>query len=90
MMTAIAAADPSPPLINVGAHRHYVEQPNGSLREVGPRFCDDLENAGLQKAFNQFHANVHRVTEGAIGPVAPGLHNLRGAELSVGGCAQSQ
>jgi hypothetical protein len=41
----------------------------------------------LQRAFNQFHVNVHRVEPGAIGPAAPGLHNARGAELVVRGCS---
>jgi hypothetical protein len=78
----IAIADPS--LSNVAPHRHFVETENG-LVEVGPRVCDNPE---LQSAFNQFHANTHThagVT-GEIGPVAPGLHNGRGAELTFRGC----
>ncbi|MDX6554835.1 MAG: hypothetical protein QOD86_1030 [Miltoncostaeaceae bacterium] len=89
MMTAMAVADPNLP--NIGAHRHYVISPNGTYREVGPDLCDHPGNAGIQNAFNQFHANVHRGIDGAsIGPVAPGLHNGRGAEITaVGGCGST-
>ena len=58
-------------------------QPDGTKVEVGPRVCD---NPLLQQAFNQFHANVHHPVEGGQGPAAPGLHNHRGAELTVTGC----
>ena len=75
-------ADPNLP--NIGAHRHFVQTPDGTLVEVGPRLCDD---PSLQRAFNQFHVNVNRVEPGAIGPAAPGLHNARGAELVVRGCS---
>jgi hypothetical protein len=87
-IAGVALADPglSP---NVPAHRHFVMQPNGAMVQVGPRFCDD---PNLQNAFNQFHANVHSHTLrdgtqiGAIGPVAPGLHNGRGGELIPANC----
>ena len=75
----VALADPNLTL-QAQPHRHFV---NGV--EVGPRYCD---NAGLKGAFAQFHANTHShagVT-GEIGPVAPGLHNSRGAELTFGPC----
>jgi hypothetical protein len=61
-------------------HRHYI---NGV--QVGPRYCD---NPGLRDAFTQFHANTHThmgVT-GEIGPVAPGLHNGAGGEITSGPC----
>lgn len=88
MMAGVAIADPglSP---DVPAHRHFVKQANGAMVEVGPRLCD---NPDLQDAFNQFHANIHSHTLrdgtqiGAIGPVAPGLHNGRGGELIPGNC----
>ena len=69
-------ADPDVP--DIRPHRHFILGPNGTFVEVGPRLCD---NPSLQQAFNQFHVNVHRVTEGAQGPVAPGLHNHIGADL---------
>ena len=83
----IAIADPN--LSDVPRHRHFVAMPNGAMDEVGPRFCD---NANLQNAFNQFHANIHShhlrdgSSIGAIGPVAPGLHNGAGPELRPGPC----
>jgi hypothetical protein len=84
--TGAAVADPN--LLNVPAHRHYIHTNNG-LVEVGPRLCD---NPALQSAFNQFHANIHSHTLrdgtpiGAIGPIAPGLHNGIGAELEAHPC----
>ena len=80
---SIAGADPN--LSNVNPHRHYIQTQDGTKIEVGPRVCD---NPGLQRAFNQFHANTHThmgVT-GEIGPVAPGLHNGVGTELTFGAC----
>jgi hypothetical protein len=76
-----SSADPNLP--DIRAHRHYVRNASGERVEVGPRLCD---NPGLQQAFNEFHANVHTVVQGAIGPVAPGLHNGAGAELEAGPC----
>lgn len=91
----VAMADPNLP--NIPQHRHFVVTPTGDLREVGPRFCD---NAGLQKAFNQFHINVHHayvpVSAGGTGLIlsplgpsdgAPGLHNDKGAELVASPCS---
>ena len=76
----VALADPG--LSNIPAHRHYVRTPAGDLVQVGPRVCD---NPSLQRAFNEFHNNVHRLNDG-IGPVAPGLHNGIGADLLAGPC----
>lgn len=76
-----SSADPDLP--NIRPHRHYVRNASGERVEVGPRACD---NPNLQSAFNQFHANVHTVVSGAIGPVAPGLHNGVTAELEAGPC----
>ena len=87
VMAGVAIADPG--LSNVPAHRHFVKQSSGAMVEVGPRLCD---NPDLQHAFNQFHANIHSHTLrdgtqiGAIGPVAPGLHNGGGGELIPGSC----
>jgi hypothetical protein len=76
-----AFADPN--LTNVPPHRHYIQTSTGELVQVGPRVCDD---PSLQAAFNQFHNNLHVVTSSGIGPAAPGLHNLRGAEILAGPC----
>jgi hypothetical protein len=81
MVVATSRADPNLP--NIPRHRHFVKTPTGAFVEVGPRVCDD---PALQKAFNQFHNNVHAPSGSAIGPAAPGLHNFTGAELSASGC----
>ena len=80
---AVGMADPNLP--NIPAHRHYVMLPSGDLREVGPNVCD---NPSMQKAFNQFHSNVHHAVPGSPGPEesAPGLHNGFGADLVARGC----
>jgi hypothetical protein len=78
-VAGVASADPN--LIFTGTpHRHYI---NGV--EVGPRYCD---NPDLLSAFTQFHANTHthNGVTGEIGPVAPGLHNGAGGELTFSGC----
>ncbi len=73
-------ADPN--LSNVGAHRHWIDTPDG-LVQVGPRVCD---NPSLQAAFNQFHNNLHVAGGTSIGPAAPGLHNGTGADITATGC----
>ena len=78
-VVGVAMADPGLP--DVGAHRHYI---NG--QEVGPRICDHPGNQGIQDAFSQFHANHHVVTQPALGPIAPGLHNGKGGEITASGC----
>jgi hypothetical protein len=78
-VTGVAMADPN--LIFTGnPHRHFI---NGV--EVGPRYCD---NPALLGPFTQFHANTHthNGVTGEIGPVAPGLHNGAGGELTFTGC----
>lgn len=82
-VTAIAVADPNLP--NIPAHRHFIQTDQG-LVQVGPRLCDD---PSLQRAFNQFHSNVHVAVAGSPGPEqpAPGLHNARGAEIVARGCS---
>jgi hypothetical protein len=82
ILIAVTTSRADPNLSNIPRHRHYVQTQNGMV-EVGPRFCD---NPNLQKAFNQFHNNIHAVSGSAIGPAAPGLHNLQGAEVLSGGC----
>jgi hypothetical protein len=87
---ATGLADPN--LSNVAPHRHFI---NG--QQVGPDLCDNYDfvnhvatNAGIQKAFNEFHNNLHRATNpppvGTNGPVAPGLHNGKGGELTFTAC----
>ncbi len=65
-------------LPNVGAHRHFTVK-DGKWVEVGPRLCDNPSDPTLQKAFNQFHYNVHQG--------APGLHNPGGPGIVARGCS---
>jgi hypothetical protein len=83
ILFTVATSRADPNLTNVPKHRHYIKTATGDLVEVGPRLCD---NPDLQRAFNQFHNNIHVVTGSAIGPAAPGLHNLQGAEVLARGC----
>lgn len=75
--TAVAVADPDLP--NIGAHRHFLQTPDG-LVQVGPRVCDE---PAVQRAFNQYHSNAHVAVAGSPGPqqAAPGLHDGRGADI---------
>jgi hypothetical protein len=77
-----------PDLVNVPTHRHWLGDPANGV-QIGPKLCD---NPNLQKAFNQFHHNVHHsfipppLGPGAIdsnGPQdgAPGLNNDHGGEI---------
>jgi hypothetical protein len=79
----LAIADPDLTLTTT-PHRHYVTT-NGKLTQVGPRYCD---NPNLLDAFTQFHANTHshNGVTGEIGPLAPGLHDGRGGEITSGPC----
>lgn len=87
---SVAVADPD--LIDVRAHRHFVQVPSGDLVQVGPRLCDD---PSLQDAFNQFHYNVHHSFSTPTTPVdtlgpqdgAPGLHNGKGPEVVIRPCS---
>lgn len=82
IFVTVSTTQADPNLGNIPPHRHYVETTAG-LVEVGPRVCG---NPQLQKAFNQFHNNIHAASGSAIGPAAPGLHNFSGPELKFGGC----
>ncbi len=82
ILIAVTNSKADPNLTNIPPHRHYVNTPSGPV-EVGPRVCD---NPNLQRAFNQFHNNIHIATGASIGPAAPGLHNFKGADLLASGC----
>ena len=84
ILFTVTSSRADPNLANVAKHRHYIKTPTGEMVEVGPRVCD---NPDLQRAFNQFHNNIHAVSGTGIGPAAPGLHNHTGAEVVfVAGC----
>jgi len=80
----VALADPNLP--NITPHRHFIQQENGSLVQVGPRVCD---KPSLQHAFNEFHSNIHVAVPASPGPEhsAPGLHNMKGAEITSRACS---
>ncbi len=76
-------ADPG--LNNVARHQHYLVTPDGDMVPIGPDFCN---NPDLQRAFNQFHYNVHHsgtqtTPIPTLGPQdgAPGLHDDLAADL---------
>lgn len=76
-VVGVAVADPGlSPTEAFAAHKHFIQKANGTLVEVGPRVCDEEEDSPRWGAFLQFHSNLHTHTNmnGAIGPVAPGLH----------------
>jgi hypothetical protein len=91
-----ALADPPSTLPNPPNHRHFIQEPDGTLVPVGPQICGHPE---MQQAFNEFHYNVHHseypdghggtVFVPTLGPQdgAPGLNNGRGGEIiGIGGC----
>jgi hypothetical protein len=82
-MSAAATSFADSDLSNVPPHRHWIRNGQG-LVQVGPRVCDD---ANLQGAFNQFHNNLHVAGATSTGPVAPGLHNFKGAEITASPCS---
>src|SRR4029079_17381949 len=79
VIPSIGVADPN--LTTVAAHRRYIVNTTGQFTAVGPYLCDNLGDPGIQKAFNQFHNNLHIATASSIGPAAPGLHNGQGGEI---------
>ncbi len=87
-----AIADPGlTPTENFVPHKHFIVMANGKLVEVGPRVCGEGEgeNSPRWGAFLQFHSNLHTHTnmDGAIGPVAPGLHDGSGPALMPRSCS---
>jgi hypothetical protein len=84
-------ADPN--LANVPAHQHFVITAQGEWIAVGPQVCG-IQNPKTQRAFNQFHFNIHHSFIPGTGPGtgqidtlgpqdgAPGLHNLNGADMT--------
>jgi|GraSoiStandDraft_4_1057263.scaffolds.fasta_scaffold473296_1 hypothetical protein len=76
VIPTIGSADPKPP---VGAHRHFIQNANGTLVPVGPDLCDNPTDPAIQQAFYNFHWNVHKG--------AAGLANGQGAEIVSRPCA---
>jgi len=80
-------ADPNVP--DITPHQHFVISAKGEWVPIGPQVCPAGSSPQLQKAFNQFHVNIHHsenppgtpiTTNGPQGG-APGLHNLIGADM---------
>ena len=65
-------------LPDIPAHRHYVlvggdaSVPGSGTRvPIGPDLCADPTNQGLQRAFSQFHANIHNLVPPVPGEQTP-------------------
>jgi hypothetical protein len=79
----------------VPPHRHFVATPSGNQAAIGPQVCEHPE---LQKAFDQFHYNVHHshvpTFLGGPGDVptlgpqngAKGMTNGNGSEIAIALC----
>ncbi len=83
------AADPGVP--DIPPHQHFVVTADGTWIPIGPQVCPAGSSPQLQKAFNQFHVNIHHSenlpgtpidppTNGPQGG-APGLHNGIGSDM---------
>jgi hypothetical protein len=88
------AADPN--LVNAPPHQHFLVA-NGVWHPIGPQVCPAGTNLQLQRAFNQFHFNIHHselpgnppTVVDTLGPQlgAPGLHNDIGADMEGRPCS---
>jgi hypothetical protein len=80
-------ADPSVPFIR--PHQHFVVTENGTWIPIGPQVCPEGSSPQLQRAFNQFHVNIHHSENPPTVPIdtngpqdgAPGLHNGIGTDM---------
>ena len=80
-------ADPNVP--DIRPHQHFVVTAQGAWIPIGPQVCPAGSSPQLQRAFNQFHLNIHHsfFPDGtpieSNGPPdgAPGLHNSTGADM---------
>ncbi len=86
-------ADPN--LVNAPPHKHFVITAQGKWIPVGPQVCPAGTNPQLQRAFNQFHFNIHHSFIPGVGQIdtlgpqhgAPGLHNQTGADMTGRPCS---
>lgn len=80
-------ADPNVP--DITPHQHFVINAEGDWTPVGPQVCPAGSSPELQKAFNQFHVNIHHSELPGTGVIvtrgpqlgAPGLHNGIAADM---------
>ena len=86
-------ADPGVP--DITPHKHFLVTADGRWIPIGPQVCPAGSSPQLQKAFNQFHVNIHHSefppgtpidTNGPQGG-APGLHNGTGSEMQGRPCS---
>jgi hypothetical protein len=86
-------ADPNVP--DIPPHQHFVIDATGHWNPVGPQVCPAGSSPQLQKAFNQFHVNIHHSENPPGTPIetlgpqqgAPGLHNGIAADMQGRPCS---
>ena len=86
-------ADPNVP--DIAPHQHFVINAAGHWIAVGPQVCPAGSSPQLQRAFNQFHVNIHHSENPPGTPIetngpqngAPGLHNGIGADMQGRPCS---
>ena len=86
-------ADPNVP--NIPPHQHFIVTAQGEWIAIGPQVCPAGSAPELQRAFNQFHVNIHHSEIPGVGPIetlgpqggAPGLHNLIGSDMQGRPCS---
>ena len=74
---------------NIAPHQHFLVNADGTWVSIGPQVCPAGSSPELQKAFNQFHVNIHHsenppgTSIDTNGPQdgAPGLHNGIGSDM---------
>lgn len=80
-------ADPGVP--DIAPHQHFVVTATGEWIAIGPQVCPAGSRPELQRAFNQFHVNIHHSENPPGTPIdtngpqngAPGLHNGIAADM---------
>jgi hypothetical protein len=86
-LAGTGSADPNVP--NIPPHQHFVVTAAGEWTPIGPQVCPAGSHPELQRAFNQFHVNIHHSENPPGTPIetngpqggAPGLHNGIGADM---------
>ena len=63
------SADPSVPFIQ--PHQHFLVTADGKWVPIGPQVCPAGSSPQLQKAFNQFHVNIHHSENPPGTPIDP-------------------
>ena len=80
-------ADSNVPFIQ--PHQHFLVTAQGEWTPIGPQVCPAGSRPELQRAFNQFHVNIHHSENPPGTPIdtngpqdgAPGLHNGIAADM---------